>query len=181
MEIDDSFHRDTLSEKTGISFEAIIRVDICPVNVHLTRKRIIGMVVRRLQTTDFEIRRPELTDYLIHVLCTLIWQIHENETLSALSDQSTAQTKASQTKIENLWIKVNSHKPIHFDLNWCEFYERSTARNTVPLLYEKTALFLETSVGGGKRPGFEDFNFARDGVQLLIEKHRCQPAQSEAA
>lgn len=157
-------------------------VDICPVNVQLTRKRIADMVVRRLQTTDFEIHRPELTDYIIHVLCTLIWQIHENETLSALSDQSTAQAKASQTNIGGSWIKANGHKRIDFDLNWCEFYERSRARSAVPLLFEKAARFLKSSIsiGGANRPGFENFNFARDAVQLLIEKHRRQPAQPEA-
>lgn len=153
------------------TIHTIWAVDICPVNVHLTRKRILDMVVQRLQTTDFEIRRSELTDYIIHVLCTLIWQIHENETLSALSDQGTAQAKASQTKIGGSWIKANGHKPIDFDLNWCEFYERSTARNAVPLLYEKTARFLETSMGGGNKRGHEDFNFARDAVQLLTVGH----------
>jgi len=162
------------------TIHTIWAVDICPLNVHLTRKRIIDMVVRRLRTTDFEIRQPELNGYLIHVLCTLIWQIHENETLSALSCQDTAQARASQTKIGDSWVKANSHKPINFDLNWCEFYERSTARNTVPLLYEKTARFLETSIGGGNTRGFEDFNFARDAVQLLIENHHTQPTQEAA-
>ncbi len=155
-------------------------VDICPVNVHLTRKRIADIVVRRLQTTDFEIHRPELTDYIIHALCTLIWQIHENETLSALSDQSTAQARASQTNIGGSWIKANGHKPIDFDLNWCEFYERTTARNTVPLLYEKTARFLEISIAGGNTRGFEDFSFARDAVQLLIDEHLSQRTQEAA-
>lgn len=155
-------------------------IDICPANVHLTRKRILDVVVQRLQTTDFDIRRSERTDYIKHVLCTLIWQIYENETLSALSDQGTAQAKASQTKIGGSWIKANGHKPIVFDMNWCEFYERSTARNTVPLLYEKTARFLETSIGGGNRRGFEDFNFARNAVQLLIDGQFSQRTQETA-
>lgn len=163
------------------TIHTIWAVDICPLNVHLTRKRIIDMVVRKLQTTDFEIRRLEMNDYIIHVLCTLVWQIHENETLSALSDQGTAQAKASQTKIGDSWIKANSHKPINFDLDWCEFYEQSTARNTVPLLYEKTARFLETSIDSGNRPGFEDFNFARNAVRVLIEPHTRQPIHTEAA
>lgn len=155
-------------------------IDICPANVHLTRKRIIDIVVRRLQAIDFKIRQPGMNDYIIHILCTLIWQIHENETLSALSDQGTAQAKASQTKIGDSWIKANSHKPINFGLNWCEFYEESTTCNTVPLLYEKTARFLETSIDGGNRPSFLDFNFARDAVQRLIEKHRSRPMRAEA-
>lgn len=157
-------------------------VDICPVNVQLTRKRIVDMVVQRLQTTDFEIRRPELTDYIIHILCALIWQVHENETLSALSQQSAAQTKAARTKLGQCWIKANGHKPINFNVPWCEFYERSRARSAVPLLFEKAARFLKSSIsiGGANRPGFENFNFARDAVQLLIEKHRRQPAQPEA-
>ncbi|MBX3332277.1 MAG: hypothetical protein KF722_17900, partial [Nitrospira sp.] len=140
------------------TIHTIWAVDICPLNVHLTRKRIIDMVARKLLASAFEIRRPEMKNYLIHLLCTLVWQIHENETLSALSNQSIAQAKASQTKIGDSWIKVNSHKPINFDLSWCELYERSTARNTVPLHYEKTARFLETSISGGNTRGFEDFN-----------------------
>jgi hypothetical protein len=39
------------------TIHTIWAVDICPLNVHQTRKRIIDMVVRKLQTTDFEIRR----------------------------------------------------------------------------------------------------------------------------
>lgn len=155
-------------------------VDICPVNVRVTRTRIIDMVVRTLLIADFDIRGSEMSDYIIHVLCTLVWQIHENETLSALSDQSTAQTKASQTKIGDAWIKANSHKPINFDVNWCEFYERSAGRNTVPLLYEKTARFLEISIDGGNTRGFEEFAFARHAMQLLIEKHRSQRTQEAA-
>ncbi len=162
------------------TIHTIWAVDICPLNVHLTRKRIIDMVVRKLQTTDFEIRQLEMNNYIIHVLCTLIWQIHENETLSAMSDQSIAQAKASQTKIGNSWIKANNHKPINFDLSWCDFYERSTACNTVPLLYEKAARFLKTSIGGGNTRGFEDFNFARNAVQLLIDEHPSQ-RKKEAA
>lgn len=163
------------------TIHTIWAVDICPLNVHLTRKRIIDMVVRKLQTTDFKIRRLEMNDYIIHVLCTLMWQIHENETLSALSGQSTAQTKASQTKIGESWIKANTHKPINFDMDWCEFYERSKARNTVPLLYEKTARFLESSIDSGNRPGFEDLSFARDAMRVLSEPHSRQPTHTEAA
>ncbi len=163
------------------TIHTIWAVDICPLNVHLTRKRILDMVVRRFLANAFEIRRSEMNDYIIHLLCTLMWQIHENETLSALSDQSTAQAKASQTKIGDSWIKTNSHKPINFDLGWCEFYERSTTRNTVPLLYERALRFLKVSMEGGKEQRSEDFAFALDAMLVLIEPNTRQSPHTEAA
>ena len=139
------------------------------------------MVVRTLQTTNFDIRHPEMRNFMAHVLCTLVWQIDENETLSALSGETTAQTKASQTKLGKEWIKTNKHKSIDFALDWCEFYKQFKAQNTVPLLYQRALRFLGSSIEGDKRRSFQDFHFAQHAMHLLTENHGRQSMQAEVA
>ena len=156
-------------------------VDICPLNVQLTRKRIIDMIVQTLRGTDFTIRKHKMKHYISHVLCALIWQIDVNETLSALSRESAAHKQASQTKVGKQWIARNGHKPIRFDLGWCEFYMQSRTRKIVPMLYERGVRFLDILQEEGSGEGFEEFSFAWDAMRVLIQQPTKEPIQTEAA
>lgn len=155
-------------------------IDICPLNVELTRKRVMDLVAQTLSATDFNIRRPNSRDFLAHVICTVVWQIHENETLSALSalsDEKNAKAAAAQTRLGREWIKAHSHKPIAFRFDWCGFFRQSTKQNAVPLIFQKALNLIESTLNNGKPRGFDELDFATTAISLLAERRRSPRLQ----
>jgi len=147
-------------------------IDICPLNVELTRKRAMGLVARTLSQAEFDLRHPKAADFLAHVMCTLVWQIRENETLSALSDEKNAQAAASRTRLGREWIKAHSHKPTDFGLDWCEFFRQSKTQNAAPLIFQRAARLIASTLHNGKLRGIDEFTFAKASISLLAERRR---------
>jgi hypothetical protein len=145
-------------------------IDVCPMNVELARKRCIEVIVKYLLTIDFNIRQTKTQDFLAHVLCSLIWQMHENEALSALSDESEAPTRAALTRLGKQWIDSHKHRPLDFSLDWCEFYKQSFAGSTPPIMHQRALRFIRNSLEQGR--GFDEFKFAKDAVQSLVDRHK---------
>lgn len=144
-------------------------IDICPLNIELIRKRIVDRVVATLLGANDTMNQSKTRGFLAHVLCTLTWQIHRNEALSSLSDETEAYTQASKIKLGRDWIKKHKHKPIDFNLDWCEFYKQAICQKTVPLAYERALRFIESSAKGNKVRDFDEFAFAKDAMQLLSD------------
>lgn len=147
-------------------------IDICPLNVALTRKRVVTCVAQTLKTTEFDVRQVKMRDYLAHVLCTLLWQIRENEALSALSNEKSANIRASLTKLSQEWLKENKHSPMNFSLDWCEFYRLSKKQGIAPLQHKRAMRYIEAIAEDGKLSRFEEFAFAQDAIQLLAGKRK---------
>lgn len=152
-------------------------IDICPLNVELTRRRVMDLVARTLSQAEFDLRHPKATDFLAHVMCTLVRQIHENETLSALSDEKNAEAAASRTRLGREWIKAHSHKPTHFGLDWCEFFRQSKTRNAAPLIFQKAIKLIESIVDKSATRGFDEFSFAKASISLLAERRGPRHSQ----
>jgi hypothetical protein len=144
-------------------------IDICPVNIELTRKRIFDHVVAILQGSDDKMNQSKTRGFLAHVLCTLTWQIHGNEALSCLGDKAEVYTQASKTKLGRDWIDKNKYKLIDFALDWCEFYKQTLRQNTVPLAYERALRLIESSAKSNRVRGFDEFAFAKDALQRLSD------------
>ena len=142
-------------------------IDIDATNIHLTRTRVAHRALLSFGPIG---SRPgkKLLNYLSHVICTIHWQIHENETLSSLSDDSNAMTIASQTIIGEEWLSVHRHKPIDFEMNWCEFYSTSKERGVEPLLFQRASSFIQSIFQGNSKRA-NDFSFAKDSLQTLLK------------
>lgn len=152
-------------------------IDICPLNVEFTRRRVMDLVARTLSPAEFDLWYPKATDFLAHVICTLFWQIHENEALSAFSDEKNAQAAASRTRLGREWIKAHSHKPTDFGLDWCEFFRQSKTQNAAPLIFQRAIKLIESTLDNGKPRGFDEFNFAKASISLLAERRRPRHPQ----
>ena len=145
-------------------------IDICAVNVEMTRKRCFDLISNVLQTTEFDLNDPQMREFVIHILCAIVSQIHNNEALSSLSDEKAAYSMASLTKLGRKWIEVNDHKPLNFDLSWCRIYKESKARNAHPLLYQRALKFVGAAMLESSARGFEEFSFAREAIHNLIQR-----------
>lgn len=152
-------------------------IDICPLNVELTRRRVMDLVTRTLSLAEFDLWRPNATDFLAHVMCTLVWQIHENEALSALSDETNAKAAASQTRLGREWIRAHSHKPTGFGLDWCEFFRQSKTQNAAPLIFQRAIRLIDSTLDNGTPCGIDEFNFAKASIGLLAERRRPRRLQ----
>jgi|GEM_PF-670320 hypothetical protein len=100
-------------------------------------------------------------DFISHLLCAIKWSIHENETLSALSNKDTAGKNAIKTKAGNKWFKKNGHHPIDYELCWAKYFTNCLTKNSIPIVY-KRANHCVNKILIGKSNDFDEFKFAKD-------------------
>lgn len=143
-------------------------IDICPLNIDYSRKRIFDFTIQYFLANGVSLRSKNTKDFLAHVLCTLLWQVQENEAISALSDSATATAKASKIKLSRDWINKNKHKPISFENDWCSHFELCAKSKTVPIVFERARRFLDAVLAEGNSRGFTEFNFARTTLEKIL-------------
>jgi hypothetical protein len=149
--------------KCGIAtaLNTIWAIDICPQNIDMTRQRMFALVLRQMIANDISLQTSKSRDFLTHVLCTLLWQVQENEALSALSGSKDAVAQAELTKLGRQWIKAHTHKPIDFKNDWCTYYQSCLSDGPTPVIYERAKRFIDLLLVAGSSRGYSEFQFAR--------------------
>lgn len=150
------------------TLNTIWAIDICPVNVDFLRTRIFGMVIRLLLKHDYQPASLRHREFICHVICTLIWQICENEALSALSTPIQSIREGSKTKIGREWLKNNKQRQLIFKNDWCTHYNQRTARGVSTVLYERTKKFVTMILSHNSAIGFREFAFSQSILENLI-------------
>jgi hypothetical protein len=150
-------------------------IDICSRNIDLTRKRTWEFVLTKLEIAPARGYTTKQRDFLAHALCAISMQIHVNETLSSVSDESKALTKAAKTNLGANWIRRNKHKPIDFSMSWCEFFVASEKTGAIPLMFQRALKFIEASSQTEKIRGFDEFNFAKHSLKSFFHKSSNHP------
>ena len=142
-------------------------IDVDSKNINFCRDRVWDIILRfLLENEKSRTRISEIISknkkFFAHILCCINWQIHENEALSCLEkDSNIAQKVASKTIVSKKWFSKNGHKPINFQLPWCEFF-RIFERNNITLVeYKKSLQFFNFSVGRKKSIFVEKFKFKK--------------------
>jgi hypothetical protein len=140
-------------------------IDIDPNNVIHCQSRVIKTTFEFLKKklgieNEYKIIQQE-QDFIAHLLCAIKWSIHENETLSALSDSSTAEKNATKTKSGSKWFKKNGHHPIDYELCWVTYFNNCLTKNSIPIVYKRAINFVN-KILIGKPSDFNEFNFAKD-------------------
>ena len=152
-------------------------IDIDSKNIEFCRDRVCSEVFSFLLKNE-KISSPiecfikKNRVFLTHVLCCIEWHIQENEVLSCLEENHTkAEKAASKTIISKKWLKKNKHKPINFNMSWCEYFKCMKKDNTIPFEYTKNykvlSGFLSNNAKTYKRHNsfkslvflFKDYNF----------------------
>ena len=144
-------------------------IDVSIGNIEITRKRVFDFIILRLLDAEFNLSSENSVKFLAHILCTILWQIQENETLSSLSDQSEAIANASKIKISKEWLKKNGHRPIIFEIDWCEYYRQVSTNKTVPLPFQRAIKFIETKIKHWSLRGYDEFDFASESLSKFIK------------
>ncbi len=84
--------------------------------------------------------------FIVHLACAIVWQIHENETLSCLSDTNSSTANANKTKTGYSWFKKNGHKPINLKVSWCDYFIKCKKDNSTPILYERAIKAIDNII-----------------------------------
>ncbi|RUQ85148.1 hypothetical protein [Legionella septentrionalis] len=151
-------------------------IDIDPENIAECRTRLFNASIKflldKLALTDFKTLIAQDRNYLAHLLCAIQWHVHENEMLSAVTNQSKLPySNAQKTKLSAEWVALNKHQPINFDLTWIDFFEKKARKNVIPMIFKQAIKFLELELTAGS----DKFDFARgifksDGNQYVVDK-----------
>jgi hypothetical protein len=144
-------------------------IDIDRKNVENCRTRVLAATMEFLKAKlavrcDF-VLISKRQDFFAHFMAALKWHIHENETLSALTEPNNAKATAGLTKAGSKWFSQNGHHRLDFDLSWAAFFESCEPSKTIPLEFERSTRFIETLLSGKNR-GFEDFDFAKSVIDI---------------
>ncbi|MCY4321699.1 MAG: hypothetical protein OXC37_04785 [Bdellovibrionaceae bacterium] len=128
-------------------------IDIDSKNISLCRERVKAFIFGFLTENDkINPFTRENKDFLTHVLCCIDWQIHENEALSCLEKDSVKAKKlADKTAISREWLKKNKHKPINFEMNWCQYFKSCKKENIVPSEYTNKFRLVSSLIDDKKK------------------------------
>lgn len=137
-------------------------IDICNLNVQLTRKRILSALVSYYCESRIQLSLPKARDFWAHLLCSIVWQITENEALSALHEGNLSKEAAAQTKLGKSWFSKNGCKPIDFSCDWVTFFEDQSSNKSIPAIFLRSLRFFDACLSKPAPNGFEEFDFAKD-------------------
>lgn len=133
-------------------------LDICRMNVEATRNRLLSYSLEVLgNIPEFNLKSAKSKKYLAHIMCTIHWQIRENETLSALSTLESA----FKTKIGIDWVKNNEHQPIEFNQSWNNYYNSSIKKKIIPVHFREALNIVDDMMASGGSENCSKFSFAR--------------------
>ena len=153
----------------AMSINSLWATDLDKDNVTITRMRIFSKVLSFLCNRLEEINITKVIlknmDFLAHVACTVKWQIHVNEMISALIDETkAAKEQVKQTRTSKTWLKMNKHKPIDFDLTWCEYFKAVQDNGSTPIEYKMATKELKKA---GVLTSKNDWSFVHLGFNEL--------------
>lgn len=151
-------------------------IDICSDNIQHLRERVLEYSVNTIAKNQ-NIRLETVTEYLPHLLCSIIWQIHENEALSALATPKNAKLEASKTIVGCHWYNENGHFPINFQDDWCSHFTGPNRTKKAEQLFLQAERLVQSILFGPKSRVSRDLAFAQDTLKrlpLLIEETRSR-------
>lgn len=142
-------------------------IDIDSKNVENCRTRLLVFSLEFLKSktnlkTDYQVIQKH-QEFFAHIFCSLRWQVHENECLSALAQPQSARMQSHQTRIGAKWFEVNKHRELDFDMSWATYFRSCEKEKVSPLDFERSKKFITQLLDGTVR-GFNEFEFAKSVI-----------------
>ncbi|WPU66525.1 hypothetical protein [Peredibacter starrii] len=151
------------------SINTIWAIDIDKKNVEECRYRALSVIMSfwsQSTGTSYKLLLKQNRKFFIHLLCAIQWHIHENEALSALSDEGQSKKSASKTDLGSKWINTNKHRPLDFELTWCEYFQQGLKHKYKVIEFERASSFVDSLLTGQEIKGFEEFSFALEVISI---------------
>lgn len=155
------------------SINTLWAIDIDSKNIDECRFRAFTVIMNFwTQSTDSSVHYliKNNREFFCHLLCAIRWHIHENEALSALTDELQAKKAANKTGLGMKWVLKNKLKPLDFELSWCEFYKQSIEHKFKVIEFERSSQFTKSLLLGQKMRGFDEFSFALEVITTRAAK-----------
>jgi hypothetical protein len=150
-----------------VSLRNLWAIDVCPQNIHCLRERVLQFSIHSILKVK-KLSSSTIQEYLPHLICTLVWQIHENEALSALAEAQTSSFAASRTVIGNIWYTNNTHRPIDFEDDWCSHFMSQIRSEEAERLFLQVERLMESIFYGGRRRVASNLDFANIPLRSLF-------------
>lgn len=135
-------------------------MDIDAENIEHTRSRVLWMTIEflkeKLEIDSEVVILQKNQKFFTHLFCALLWQVQENEALSAL----TSAVGGMATKVGAKWVRENGHKPVSFESTWTTYFTHCQEQGVVPLHFERAKKFIDGLLVGQIR-GYGEFSFAK--------------------
>lgn len=152
-------------------------IDIDSENIENCRTRLLAISLEFLKEatgikTDYLLIQKN-QEFFVHIVCTLRWQVCENEALSSLSSSVFAQAKANQTRVGGKWFSKNGHKELNFNLSWVTYYNSCLEENIIPLDFQRSEKFISALLNKSVK-GYLEYNFAK----FIVNESKSQPKLS---
>lgn len=148
-------------------------IDIDSKNIEECRFRVFSVIVL-FWTSSENLSTKQLIkknkNFIAHLLCAIKWHIHENEALSALADEKSAVKAASQTELGAKWIQDRKHKPIDFELTWCEYFQQCVSQGIPVSQFDRALKFVEQISSGERIRNQDEFSFALEMMADQVAK-----------
>jgi len=160
----------------AVSLRNLWAIDVCPQNIHCLRERVLQFAIHSILKVK-KLSSSTIQEYVPHLICTLVWQMHENEALSSLAEAKTSDFAAARTAIGNVWYTNNSHCPIDFEDNWCSHFMSQSRSEEAERLFLQVEQLIESISYGGRRRVANNLDFAN--IPLHSLKHAWTRATPE--
>lgn len=164
------------------SLNTIWAIDIDTENVRHCRERVFRFLLTEIVNTRKDGCVHKLIennfDYFSHLLCSVKWQIHENDALSSLANEKIAYKESQKTKMGSDWYRVNDHSPMEFDCSWVDYFRECDKDNLVPIDFERAQQFLVNILEGYSK-GQSNFAFTKN-ILFPIERNNKLPLRGIA-
>lgn len=107
------------------SLNTLWAIDIDKKNIESCRERVvietINFLKEKLSYATYLELLEDNQDFFAHVLSSIKWHIHENETISSLKGEDSVEIPL--TDCAQYWVKNNEVHDLEFDRTWCDFYQ----------------------------------------------------------
>ena len=121
-------------------------IDIDTENIETCRMRVLALTLeflkQKINCKNSSTLVSQHKNFFAHVLAALSWHIHTNETLSALSSSTVAESQAHKTKAGYTWLKQNGHHQLNFDTTWVAFFTACKRKKVVPREFKQSQKFI---------------------------------------
>lgn len=125
-------------------------IDIDEKNIQQSRARVFITVVEFLREKLNLINDKSVIchdkEFIAHILCAVNWQIHQNETLSAISEQNYSCENACKTLEGCKWYRKNNYRPLNFHQNWTAYFEKCYLKKIIPVEFKRAISCINAMV-----------------------------------
>jgi hypothetical protein len=144
-------------------------IDIDKKNIKQCRARVLAAVLDflrdKLNLINYKSVICQDKNFVAHILCAIDFQIHQNETLSAISEQKSSCKNACKTLEGSRWYKNGNYRQLSLHKSWAKYF-RDNNSNKIALIEYKKAINCLNKIISSKCKANQYFDFTDELISV---------------